>query len=139
MMLFIWLWPNATTTFLDLLIRMVLPIVLLLVIWRYMMKRMGGLGGGNVMSFGQNNAKIVAEKDLTTRFKDVAGCDEAKDELVELVDFLKSPAKYTSIGGKIPKGALLVGPPGTGKTLLARAVAGEAEVTFFPDVRCRFC
>ena len=123
--------PEKSNYFLELIIRMVLPMVLLLVIWRYMMRRMGGFGGSNVMSFGQNNAKIVAENDLATRFKDVAGCDEAKDELVEIVDFLKSPTKYTNIGGKIPKGALLVGPPGTGKTLLARAVAGEAGVTFF--------
>jgi len=123
--------PESNNYLLDLLFRMVIPIVLMLVIWRYILKRMGGLGGSNVMSFGQNNAKIVAENDLQTRFKDVAGCDEAKDELVEIVDFLKSPTKYTNIGGKIPKGALLVGSPGTGKTLLARAVAGEAEVTFF--------
>jgi cell division protease FtsH len=123
--------PESNNYLLDLLFRMVIPIILMLVIWRYILKRMGGLGGSNVMSFGQNNAKIVAESDLQTRFKDVAGCDEAKDELVEIVDFLKSPTKYTNIGGKIPKGALLVGPPGTGKTLLARAVAGEAEVTFF--------
>jgi cell division protease FtsH len=94
-----------------------------------MMKRSGL--GGNVLSVGQNKAVIVAEGDIPTRFKDVAGVDEAKEELVEVVDFLKSPAKYTEIGGKIPKGVLLVGPPGTGKTLLARAVAGEAGVAFF--------
>ena len=123
--------PQRNSYLLDLLLRMVIPIALLLVIWRYMARRMGGFGGSNVMSFGQNNAKIVAESDLVTRFMHVAGCDEAKDELVEIVDFLKSPTKYTDIGGKIPKGALLVGPPGTGKTLLARAVAGEAGVTFF--------
>ncbi len=123
--------PESNNYLLDLLIRMIIPIALMLFIWRYVLKRMGGFGGSNVMSFGQNNAKIVAEKDLLTRFNDVAGCDEAKDELVEIVDFLKSPTKYTNIGGKIPKGALLIGPPGTGKTLLARAVAGEAEVTFF--------
>src|SRR5208283_1769644 len=87
--------------------------------------------GVNVLAFGQNKAMIVAEGDVKTRFGDVAGVDEAKDELVEVVDFLKSPKKYTEIGGKIPKGVLLVGPPGTGKTLLARAVAGEAEVPFF--------
>jgi cell division protease FtsH len=84
-----------------------------------------------VLSVGQNRAVIVAEGDIITRFGDVAGVDEAKEELVEVVDFLKSPAKYTEIGGKIPKGVLLVGPPGTGKTLLARAVAGEASVSFF--------
>jgi len=123
--------PEANNYLLDLVIRILIPITLMLFIWRFIMRRMGGLGGSNVMSFGQNNAKIVAEKDLLTRFKDIAGCDEAKDELVEIVDFLKNPTKYTNIGGKIPKGALLVGPPGTGKTLLARAVAGESEVIFF--------
>lgn len=99
-----------------------------ILLFRMMSKRMGG---ANMMSIGQNSNRIVAERDLKTKFLDVAGCEEAKDELVEIVDFLKNPDKYTSIGGKIPKGALLVGPPGTGKTLLARAVAGEAGVTFF--------
>ncbi|GHV86136.1 ATP-dependent zinc metalloprotease FtsH [Spirochaetia bacterium] len=114
---------------LGLILNWVLPLVVLLVIWRFIMKRMGM--GGNVLSIGNNKAVIVAEGDIVTRFKDVAGVDEAKEELVEVVDFLKSPAKYTEIGGKIPKGVLLVGPPGTGKTLLARAVAGEAGVAFF--------
>jgi cell division protease FtsH len=91
---------------------------------------MGNMGG-NVMSFGQNRARIVAESETGTTFNDVAGVEEAKDELVEVVDFLKNPLKYTAIGGKIPKGVLLIGPPGTGKTLLARAVAGEAGVVFF--------
>ena len=108
----------------------VIPIVFFIIIWRFIMKRMGGMGG-NVLSVGQNRAVIVAEGDISTRFNDVAGVDEAKDELVEVVDFLKNPKKYTDIGGKIPKGVLLVGPPGTGKTLLARAVAGEAGVSFF--------
>jgi cell division protease FtsH len=108
----------------------VLPIAFFFFIWRFLMKRMGNLGG-NVLSVGQNSAVIVAEGDIATRFADVAGVDEAKEELVEVVDFLKSPKKYTEIGGKIPKGVLLVGPPGTGKTLLARAVAGEAGVAFF--------
>jgi cell division protease FtsH len=112
---------------LNLVLSWVLPIVLLLVVWRFVMKRMGG----NVLSVGQNKAVIIAEGDIVTRFKDVAGVDEAKEELMEVVDFLKSPAKYTAIGGKIPKGVLLVGPPGTGKTLMARAVAGEAGVPFF--------
>lgn len=83
------------------------------------------------MNFGQNSSKIVAEESLKTRFRDVAGCEESKDELVEVVDFLRNKEKYVAIGGKIPKGVLLVGPPGTGKTLMARAVAGEAGVTFF--------
>jgi cell division protease FtsH len=108
----------------------VLPIAFFLLIWRFLMKRLGNMGG-NVLSVGQNRAVIVAEGDISTRFNDVAGVDEAKEELVEVVDFLKNPKKYTDIGGKIPKGVLLVGPPGTGKTLLARAVAGEAGVSFF--------
>jgi cell division protease FtsH len=114
---------------LNIILSWVLPIVFFIVIWRFVMKRMGM--GGNVLSIGQNKAAIVAEGDIATRFRDVAGVDEAKEELMEVVDFLKSPAKYTAIGGKIPKGVLLVGPPGTGKTLLARAVAGEAGVSFF--------
>ncbi|MDR1899608.1 MAG: ATP-dependent zinc metalloprotease FtsH, partial [Treponema sp.] len=108
----------------------VLPIAFFVFIWRFLMKRLGNMGG-NVLSVGQNRAVIVAEGDIVTRFNDVAGVDEAKEELVEVVDFLKNPRKYTDIGGKIPKGVLLVGPPGTGKTLLARAVAGEAGVSFF--------
>ncbi|MDR2313702.1 MAG: ATP-dependent zinc metalloprotease FtsH [Spirochaetaceae bacterium] len=114
---------------LNLILSWVLPIVFLIIVWRFFMKRSGL--GGNVLSVGQNKAVIVAEGDILTRFKDVAGVDEAKEELMEVVDFLKSPAKYTEIGGKIPKGVLLIGPPGTGKTLLARAVAGEARVAFF--------
>ena len=108
----------------------VLPIGFFIFIWRFLLKRIGNIGG-NVLSIGQNRAVIVAEGDIITRFSDVAGVDEAKEELVEVVDFLKSPQKYKEIGGKIPKGVLLVGPPGTGKTLLARAVAGEAGVSFF--------
>ncbi|MDA3958525.1 ATP-dependent zinc metalloprotease FtsH [Oceanispirochaeta sp.] len=118
--------------FVEILLSWVIPLLILFYIWRMIFKKMGNMGGGsNVMSFGQNNSKIVAEEDLKTRFKDVAGCEESKDELIEVVDFLKTPDKYTAIGGKIPKGVLLVGPPGTGKTLMARAVAGEAAVTFF--------
>jgi len=108
----------------------VLPIAFFIFIWRFVFKRLGNMGS-NVLSVGQNRAVIVAEGDIITRFNDVAGVDEAKEELVEVVDFLKSPQKYKEIGGKIPKGVLLVGPPGTGKTLLARAVAGEAGVSFF--------
>ncbi len=108
----------------------VLPIGLMFFLWRMLQKRLTGMGS-NVLSVGQNKAVIVAEGDVKTRFGDVAGVDEAKEELVEVVDFLKNPKKYTDIGGKIPKGVLLVGPPGTGKTLLARAVAGEAGVPFF--------
>ena len=115
---------------LNIIFSWVLPIAIFFFIWRFLMKRLGNMGG-NVLSVGQNRAVIVAEGDIVTRFSDVAGVDEAKDELVEVVDFLKNPKKYTDIGGKIPKGVLLVGPPGTGKTLLARAVAGEAGVAFF--------
>jgi cell division protease FtsH len=118
------------STVLNLIFSWVLPIAFFFFIWRFLMKRLGNMGG-NVLSVGQNRAVIVAEGDIVTRFVDVAGVDEAKEELVEVVDFLKSPKKYTDIGGKIPKGVLLVGPPGTGKTLLARAVAGVAEVSFF--------
>ncbi|MDR2135922.1 MAG: ATP-dependent metallopeptidase FtsH/Yme1/Tma family protein, partial [Treponema sp.] len=115
---------------LNIIFSWVLPIAFFFFIWRFVMKRLGNMGG-NVLSVGQNRAVIVAEGDIATRFRDVAGVDEAKEELVEVVDFLKNPKKYTDIGGKIPKGVLLVGPPGTGKTLLARAVAGEAGVSFF--------
>jgi cell division protease FtsH len=115
---------------LNIIFSWILPIAFFFVIWRFLMKRLGNMGG-NVLSVGQNRAVIVAEGDITTSFADVAGVDEAKEELVEVVDFLKNPKKYTDIGGKIPKGVLLIGPPGTGKTLLARAVAGEAGVAFF--------
>jgi cell division protease FtsH len=118
------------STVLNIIFSWVLPIAFFIFIWRFLMKRLGSMGG-NVLSVGQNRAVIVAEGDIVTRFADVAGVDEAKEELMEVVDFLKAPKKYTDIGGKIPKGVLLVGPPGTGKTLLARAVAGEAEVSFF--------
>ncbi|MDR1949851.1 MAG: ATP-dependent zinc metalloprotease FtsH [Spirochaetaceae bacterium] len=118
------------STVLNIIFSWILPIAFFFFIWRFLMKRLGNMGG-NVLSVGQNRAVIVAEGDIRTRFTDVAGVEEAKDELVEVVDFLKAPKKYTDIGGKIPKGVLLVGPPGTGKTLLARAVAGEAGVAFF--------
>jgi len=122
--------PKQDSSFLDTLLRTVLPVVIMIVIWRFMRQRMGNVGS-NVFSFGQNRSKIVAEGDVKVRFSDVAGVDEAKEELMEVVEFLKTPAKYTAIGGKIPKGVLLVGAPGTGKTLLAKAVAGEANVPFF--------
>ncbi|MCL1931632.1 MAG: ATP-dependent zinc metalloprotease FtsH [Treponema sp.] len=118
------------STILNIIFSWVLPIAFFLFVWQFLLKRLGNIGG-NVLSVGQNRAVIVAEGDIATRFNDVAGVDEAKEELVEVVDFLKNPRKYTEIGGKIPKGVLLVGPPGTGKTLLARAVAGEAGVVFF--------
>ncbi|MCX7655758.1 MAG: ATP-dependent zinc metalloprotease FtsH [Treponemataceae bacterium] len=115
---------------LDFIFSWVLPFAFFFFIWRLILRRVGNMGS-NVLSIGQNRAVIVAEGDVVTRFSDVAGVDEAKEELMEVVDFLRNPRKYTEIGGKIPKGVLLVGPPGTGKTLLARAVAGEAGVPFF--------
>jgi cell division protease FtsH len=108
----------------------VIPIILLVALWSFFFRRMGGAEGG-VMSFARSRAKIYSDDDVKVRFGDVAGVDEAEEELREIVEFLKNPRKYTSIGGRIPKGVLLVGPPGTGKTLLARAVAGEATVPFF--------
>ncbi len=108
----------------------VLPILLLVALWTFFLRRMGGAEGG-VMSFAKSKAKIYADDDVKVTFADVAGVEEAAGELREIVEFLRTPKKYTSIGGRIPKGVLLVGPPGTGKTLLARAVAGEAKVPFF--------
>ncbi|HXG88197.1 MAG TPA: ATP-dependent zinc metalloprotease FtsH [Vicinamibacterales bacterium] len=108
----------------------VVPLLLLVALWSFFFRRMGGAEGG-VMSFARSKAKIYAEDDVKVGFGDVAGVDEAAQELREIVEFLKTPKKYTTLGGKIPKGVLLVGPPGTGKTLLARAVAGEAKVPFF--------
>ncbi len=106
----------------------VLPFVFVLVLMSFMMKRMGG---GGIMGVGKSNAKVYVQKETGITFQDVAGEDEAKESLTEIVDFLHNPAKYTQIGAKLPKGALLVGPPGTGKTLLAKAVAGEAHVPFY--------
>ena len=108
----------------------VLPIGLLILIWMFISRRMGAVGE-SVMSFGKSRARVIADQETGVTFNDVAGCDEAKYELQEVVDFLKNPDRYKKLGAKIPKGVLLVGPPGTGKTLLARAVAGEAKVPFF--------
>ncbi|MSO56196.1 MAG: ATP-dependent metallopeptidase FtsH/Yme1/Tma family protein [Acidobacteria bacterium] len=108
----------------------VFPLLLLVGVWTFFLRRMGGAEGG-VMSFARSRAKIYAEDDVKVKFSDVAGVDEAEDELKEIVEFLQNPKKYTNLGGHIPKGVLLVGPPGTGKTLLAKAVAGEAKVPFF--------
>ncbi|MCM1320968.1 MAG: ATP-dependent zinc metalloprotease FtsH [Bacteroides sp.] len=126
--------PRQNNFLLDFLLNWILPFGFIFLMWRLLFKRIGGgmSGGmGSIFTAGQSRATAVDEGQVTTRFSDVAGVDEAKEELVEVVDFLKSPKKYTDIGGKIPKGVLLVGPPGTGKTLLARAVAGEAGVPFF--------
>jgi len=108
-----------------------LPFLLLIGVWIYFMNRMQGGGRGGAMGFGKSKAKLLTEKHGRVTFDDVAGIDEAKDELEEIVEFLRNPQKFSRLGGKIPKGALLVGPPGTGKTLLARAIAGEAGVPFF--------
>ena len=108
-----------------------LPILLLIGVWIYFMNRMQGGGRGGAMGFGKSKAKLLTEKHGRVTFDDVAGIDEAKEDLEEIVEFLRNPQKFSRLGGKIPKGALLVGPPGTGKTLLARAVAGEAGVPFF--------
>ena len=113
-----------------------LPIIVIIAVWIFIMRRMSGGaaggGGGQIFNIGKSKAKLFDEKtDIKTTFKDVAGLEGAKEEIQEIVEFLKNPEKYTTLGGKIPKGALLVGPPGTGKTLLAKAVAGEAKVPFF--------
>ncbi|MBA2257674.1 MAG: ATP-dependent metallopeptidase FtsH/Yme1/Tma family protein [Acidobacteria bacterium] len=108
----------------------IIPLIFIVALWSFFLRRMGGPEGG-VMSFARSKAKVYADDDVKVRFADVAGVDEAEEELKEIVEFLQTPKKYTSIGGRIPKGVLLVGPPGTGKTLLARAVAGEAKVPFF--------
>ncbi|HEX9155716.1 MAG TPA: ATP-dependent zinc metalloprotease FtsH [Nitrospira sp.] len=118
------------TTFWRDLVSWLLPVVVFVGIWFFIFRRLGQAQGG-FMQVGQSKAKIYMEKDIKVTFADVAGVDEAKEELREVIEFLRTPEKFTKLGGKIPKGILLVGPPGTGKTLLARAVAGEAGVTFF--------
>ena len=119
---------NDTVSLMMSFASMVLPIVLMFLFINFMLRR---VGGGGVMGVGKNNAKVYVQKETGIRFKDVAGEDEAKESLTEIVDFLHNPERFTKIGAKLPKGALLVGPPGTGKTLLAKAVAGEANVPFF--------
>src|ERR671918_1195637 len=119
-----------TTFWRDLFLGWVIPLGLMVAIWLFLVRRMGG-GHTQALSFGRSKHKIYDRRELKTTFSDVAGVDEAKAELVEIVDFLTNPKKYQRLGGRIPKGVLLVGPPGTGKTLLARAVAGEADVPFF--------
>lgn len=128
-------YDTESNVFMELLLS-ILPFVLIIGIWIYLMRRMsggaGGGAGGQIFNIGKSKAKLFDEKtDTRTSFKDVAGLEGAKEEVEEIVEFLKFPDKYTSLGGKIPKGALLIGPPGTGKTLLAKAVAGEAKVPFF--------
>ena len=128
--------PTQNSPLLNMLISWVFPLIIIFggsaLLWRYMMKKMGGnMPGMPSMSFGKSGAKLYAETETGVTFADVAGEDEAKEALKEIVDFLHNPKKYADIGARLPKGALLVGPPGTGKTLLARAVAGEAHVPFF--------
>lgn len=107
------------------------PTILIIGFWFYMMRQMQGGGKGGAFSFGKSRARLIDENNNAINFTDVAGCDEAKEEVSELVDFLRDPQKFQKLGGRIPRGVLLVGPPGTGKTLLARAIAGEAKVPFF--------
>jgi cell division protease FtsH len=121
---------EVESTLVQDLLSWILPVVLFFGLWTFIARRMRGLGGG-LMSIGKSKAKIYVEADTGVRFDDVAGVDEAKEELAEIVDFLKNPGQYSRLGGRMPKGVLLVGPPGTGKTLLAKAVAGQAKVPFF--------
>jgi cell division protease FtsH len=116
----------------DFLLVWILPLAVLMLIWSFVFRRMGSGGAGETfMSFGKSRAKIYTESEVKVTFNDVAGVDEAKEELMEIIEFLRHPEKFTKLGGRIPKGVLLVGPPGTGKTLLSKAVAGEARVPFF--------
>ncbi|WP_221048937.1 ATP-dependent zinc metalloprotease FtsH [Methylogaea oryzae] len=125
--------PPETQSFLMQVFVSWFPMLLLIGVWFFFMRQMqgGGAGGRGAMSFGKSKARLLEEDQVKVTFADVAGCDEAKEEVTEMVDFLKDPSKFQKLGGKIPRGALMVGPPGTGKTLLAKAIAGEAKVPFF--------
>jgi len=122
---------EVTSTWLPTILSWVVPVVLFFLVWSFLMNKMGGAGGSGLMQIGKSKAKVFIEQKTGVTFADVEGIDEAKEELVEVVEFLKNPGKYQRLGGHIPKGVLLLGLPGTGKTLLARAVAGEAGVPFF--------
>jgi cell division protease FtsH len=123
--------PEESRSLLAQLFFNMLPFVLMIGIWIFVMRQMQNGAGRGAMGFGKSRAKLLVAKEGRVTFDDVAGIDEAREELQEIVDFLKDPGRFHRLGGKIPKGALLVGPPGTGKTLLARAIAGEANVPFF--------
>ncbi|SHF07939.1 ATP-dependent zinc metalloprotease FtsH [Thermomonas hydrothermalis] len=123
--------PDSGISFWSLVLNF-LPVLLIIGFWLFMMRQMQGGGGGKgAMSFGRSRAKLLSDDQVKVTFADVAGCDEAKEEVGELVEFLRDPSRFTRLGGKIPRGVLMVGPPGTGKTLLAKAIAGEAKVPFF--------
>src|SRR5690606_36050879 len=122
--------PESGVTIWALLINF-LPVLLIIGFWFFMMRQMQQGGSKGAMSFGRSRAKMLNEDQTKVTFADVAGCDEAKEEVSELVEFLRDPTKFQKLGGKIPRGVLMVGPPGTGKTLLAKAIAGEAKVPFF--------
>src|SRR6478609_727225 len=122
--------PSSGISLLGILIN-IGPLLLFIGIWIYFMRQMQQGGGKGAMSFGRSRAKLLNEDQTKATFADVAGCDEAKEEVAELVEFLRDPGKFQKLGGRIPRGVLLVGPPGTGKTLISRAVAGEANVPFF--------
>ena len=130
--------PDALMEALSMLLSIVLPTVVMFGMLMFFMRRMNR-GNGGIMGVGKSRAKAYVQKETGITFKNVAGQDEAKESLQEVVDFLHNPGKYTAVGAKLPKGALLVGPPGTGKTLLAKAVAGEANVPFFSFGRFRLC
>src|SRR5699024_5799825 len=120
--------PQEKQSFIVNLLLSWFPMILLIGFWLFIMRQMQGGGKGGPMSIGKSKARMIAPDQIKTTFADVAGCDEAKEEVSEVVEFLRDPARFQKLGGRIPKGVLMVGPPGTGKTLLAKAIAGEARV-----------